>query len=123
MAHFAEVDKDGIVLRVLVVDDLHENDGQTFLAETLNLGGTWIKTSYNTIGNTHIAGGTPLHKNYAGVGYSWDGTGFFPPSPCSSWILDKNTYTWEAPTPKPTDGKDYQWVEEDLNWQEIVLPK
>lgn len=121
MAHFAEIDENNIVTRVLVVDDLHEADGQNYLANELGLGGTWIKTSYNTIGGVHTNGGTPLNKNYAGIGYTWDGTGFFAPQPFPSWTLDKTTYLWQAPTPMPTDGKLYEWVEADLNWQVVSV--
>jgi len=119
MAHFAEIDANNIVTRVLVVDDLHQADGQNYLANELGLGGTWIQTSYNTIGGVHTNGGTPLNKNYAGIGYTWDGTGFHAPQPFPSWKLNADSYLWEAPTPMPTDGKLYQWVEADLNWQLI----
>ena len=119
MAHFAEIDANNIVTRVLVVDDLHQADGQNYLANELGLGGTWIQTSYNTIGGVHTNGGTPLNKNYAGIGYTWDGTGFHAPQPFPSWKLNADSYLWEAPTPMPTDGKVYQWVEADLNWQLI----
>jgi hypothetical protein len=47
MAHFAEIDKDGFVVQVLVVNDSQESRGQDFLAGDLKLGGTWIQTSYN----------------------------------------------------------------------------
>jgi hypothetical protein len=66
MAHFAEIDENGIVLRVLVVDDSQENRGQEFLADDLGLGGTWIQTSYNV----NFAG------KYAGIGDIWDGEKF-----------------------------------------------
>ena len=91
MAHFAEIDENNIVTRVLVVDDANENDGQTFLAETCNLGGTWIKTSYNTQGGVHSNGGTPLRKNYAGIGYTYDSErdAFISPKPFASWVLDE----------------------------------
>jgi hypothetical protein len=121
MAHFAEIDSNNVVTRVLVVDDLHESDGQNYLANELGLGGTWIKTSYNTIGGVHTNGGTPLHKNYAGIGYTWDGTGFAAPQPFPSWKLNADSYLWEAPTPMPTDGKIYSWDEATLSWVEIAL--
>ncbi len=123
MAHFAEIDENNIVTRVLVVDDSQENNGQTFLADTLCLGGTWIKTSYNTQGGVHTNGGIPLRKNYAGIGYTYDSgrDAFIPPKPYNSWILNEDTCLWDAPNPMPTDGKPYRWVEEDLSWQEIVL--
>ena len=124
MAHFAEIDQNNIVTRVLVVDNSEENNGQVFLAETLGLGGTWIKTSYNTFGGVHANGGTPLRKNYAGIGYTYDSSrdAFIPPKPYASWILNEDTCLWDAPTPMPVqEGKIFKWVEEDLNWQEIVI--
>lgn len=122
MAHFAEIDENNIVIRVLVVADDQENRGQEFLADDCNLGGTWKKTSYNTQEGIHVLGGTPFRKNYAGIGYSYDSVrdAFIPPKPFNSWTLDEDTCNWQAPTPRPTDGKSYVWVEEDLNWQEVV---
>jgi len=112
MAHWAKVE-DGIVTQVNVVeDDFIQANPQRYT-------GTWIKTSYNTHGNQHSLGGTPLNKNYAGIGYTWDGVGFAAPQPFASWSLNADTYLWEAPTPMPNDGKRYQWVEADLNWQEV----
>jgi hypothetical protein len=119
MAHFAEIGENNIVTRVLVVDDLHQADGQTFLANELGLGGTWIQTSYNTVGGVHTNGGIALHKNYAGIGYTWDGVGFAAPQPFPSWTLNADSYLWEAPTPMPTDGKIYEWDESTLSWKEI----
>ena len=110
MAHFAKV-IDGIVEQVIVADTAE-------WCET-NLGGTWIQTSYNTIGNTHTLGGTPLHKNYAGIGYSWDGVGFAAPQPYSSWTKNSDTYLWEAPSPRPTDDKFYEWDEATTSWVEV----
>jgi hypothetical protein len=113
MAHFAKI-VDGTVETVIVAEtkDWCEN----------NLGGTWIQTSYNTHGNVHTLGGTPLNKNYAGIGYTWDGTGFAAPQPYPSWQLDEDTYLWQAPTPKPEDGNPYEWDEESLSWIEIEIP-
>ena len=108
MSHWAEIDSNNTVLRVLVADNKEWCQA--------NLGGTWVQTSYNTQANQHPEG-RPLHKNYAGVGYSWDGTGFAAPQPYPSWTLDADTYVWQAPTPMPEDGEKYTWVEADLNWQ------
>jgi len=113
MAHFAKV-VDGVVEQVIVADTKEWCEN--------NLGGTWVQTSYNTHGNVHTLGGTPLHKNYAGIGYTWDGTGFAAPQTYSSWTLNSNTYLWEAPTPMPTDGKPYNWDEPTLSWVEVTLP-
>ena len=125
MAHFAEVDENNIVTRVLVVDNSEEDNGQVFLAETLGLGGTWLKTSYNTQGGVHSNGGTPFRKNYAGIGYTYDSgrDAFIPPKPYASWVLNEDKCLWDAPTPMPVEeGKMFRWVEEDLNWQEVIIP-
>ncbi|NDC49225.1 MAG: hypothetical protein EBZ61_09155 [Micrococcales bacterium] len=118
MAHFAEIDENGIVLRVLVVDNAQESNGQDFLANTLGLGGTWVKTSYNTVGGVHNNGGTPLRKNYAGIGYTYDSDrdAFIPPKPYASWILNEDSCLWEAPVAYPTDGALYTWNEETTSW-------
>ncbi len=121
MAHFAEIDATNTVTQVLVVGDDQEHRGQEFLADDLGLGGTWIQTSYNTHANTHQLGGTPLHMNYAGVGYSWDGTGFASPQPYPSWSLDEN-YVWQPPTPYPDDGGLYVWDEDTTSWVEATPP-
>jgi hypothetical protein len=110
MGHFAKI-VDGTVETVIVADTKEWCEN--------NLGGTWIQTSYNTYGGVHSLGGTPLHKNYAGIGYTWDGIGFAGPQPYNSWQLDQETYLWQAPTPMPEDGKVYDWDEETLSWIEI----
>jgi hypothetical protein len=110
MAHFAEI-IDGVVERVIVADTKEWCEA--------NLGGTWVQTSYNTQGGVHSQGGTPLHKNYAGIGYTWDGTGFAAPQPYASWTLNAETYQWDAPTPMPADDKHYTWNEETTSWVEV----
>ena len=110
MAHYAKVES-GIVTQVIVADSQEWCQA--------NLGGTWVQTSYNTIGNVNSReGGIALHKNYAGIGYTWDGTGFAAPEPYPSWIKNSDTYLWEAPTPMPTDGKVYRWNESTTSWVE-----
>ncbi len=111
MAHFAKV-VDGIVEQVIVADTKEWCEA--------NLGGTWVQTSYNTRGNEHPEG-RPLHKNYAGIGYSWDGTGFAAPQPYPSWSLDLFSYLWQAPVAKPEDGKAYTWDEATTSWVEVTL--
>lgn len=108
MAHYAKVE-DGVVTQVIVADTREWCEA--------NLGGTWVQTSYNTKGNQHPEG-RPLHKNYAGIGYTWDGTGFAAPQPYPSWTKNSDTYLWEAPTPMPTDGKRYSWDEASTSWVE-----
>ena len=123
MAHFAEINADNLVVRVLVVPDAQEDRGQEFLADDLGLGGTWKKTSYNTQAGVHVNGGTPYRKNYAGVGYTFDAErdAFIAPKPYASWILNEATCRWEAPTPMPTtEGKFYRWSEADLAWTEVT---
>jgi hypothetical protein len=122
MAHFAEIDGEGTVLRVLVVADDQEARGQEFLADDLGLGGTWKKTSYNTAGNVHANGGTPYRKNYAGIGFKYDAVkdAFIPPKPFASWTLDVETCLWNAPTPMPTDDKLYVWDEPTTSWKEVT---
>jgi hypothetical protein len=114
MAHFAQV-VDGVVAQVIVADDQQWCEN--------NLGGTWVQTSYNTHGGVHKLGGSPFHKNYAGIGYTWDGNGFAAPQPYASWTLDKETYLWNAPTPAPVEeGKMFAWDEPTLSWVEVELP-
>ena len=119
MAHWAELDQNNIVTRVLVGSNEDPDEGYQWLIN--NLGGTWVKTSYNTRGGTHSLGGTPLRKNYAGIGYSYDSTrdAFIPPKPFNSWILNEDTCLWDAPVAYPTDGNRYTWNEENLAWEAI----
>ena len=97
--------------------------GHDFLATDLGLGGTWIQTSYNTRGGVHSSGGTPLRKNYAGIGYTYDSgrDAFIPPKPFASWVLDEGTCLWNAPVPYPTDGKMYNWNEATTSWVVVSL--
>lgn len=115
MGHFAKV-VDGKVTQVIVAEpDFFD----TFVDSSP---GAWIQTSYNTQGGVHTQGGTPLRKNYAGVGYSYDAVrdAFIPPQPFASWVLDDDTCLWNAPTPMPQDGKIYGWDEPTLAWKELV---
>jgi len=106
MAHFAEIDNDNKVLRVLVIDNEHERNGQQYLADDLGFGGTWIQTSYNTHGGVHDLGGIPLRKNYAGIGYTYDESrdAFIAPQNFPSWILDEDSCTWNPPVEYPSDA-------------------
>jgi hypothetical protein len=107
MAHYAKVE-DGIVTQVIVAD------GPDWCEQ--NLGGEWVQTSYNTRGGVHSGGKFPIHKNYAGVGYTFDGVGFAAPQPYPSWTLNSESYLWEAPVAYPTDGESYSWDEETTSW-------
>ena len=130
MAHWAELDANNVVTRVLVGDnnDPAGDEGYQWLLD--NLGGTWVKTSYNAVGGKRrnpetgeVTEEVGFRKNYAGIGYTFDAgrDAFIPPKPFNSWVLNEDTCLWDAPTPYPADGKMYRWVEEDLNWQEVVL--
>ena len=124
MAHFAKINENNIVEQVIVIhnNELLDNGiesqekGKQFCADLF--GGTWVQTSYNTIGNQHPEG-RPLHKNYAGIGYHWDGVGFYAPQPFPSWSKNEDTYIWEAPIAYPTDGKVYEWNEAAQKWDEV----
>ena len=122
MAHFAKLGVGNIVEQVIVVSNdvaTTEQAGIEFLRKTFNDNHLpVIQTSYNTRNNIHTLGGTPLRGNYAGIGYTYDQTNdvFYAPQPFNSWILNKNTWTWEAPIAYPTDGKIYNWDEPTKTW-------
>jgi hypothetical protein len=111
MSHFAELDENNIVLRVLVGDNNLPNEGYDWFVE--NLGGTWVQTSYN---------GT-IRKNFAGIGFTYDEEldAFIAPQPYESWTLNTQTARWMSPTPYPQDGRIYEWDEENLNWKEVEV--
>ena len=97
MAHFAELDNNNVVLRVVVVgndcvpSDEHV-DGETWCINFFK-GGTWKQTSYNN----------NFRKQYAGIGYTYDAAKnkFISPQPYASWSLDAND-DWQAPVTYPT---------------------
>ena len=114
MAHFAEIDSNNVVLRVIVIDNKDTSDANGIEKEYIGaafcerlFGGTWKQTSYN--GNKR--------KNYAGVGYTYnaDIDAFVPPQPYPSWTLDANAQ-WQAPVTMPSDGKMYSWDEATISW-------
>jgi hypothetical protein len=118
MAHFAKLDENNVVVFVTV--GRQEDDG---LEDELSArtGDVYKQTSYNTWGGVHALGGTPLRKNYAGIGYIYDGArdAFIAPQPFPSWVLDEDSCLWEAPVPYPTDGADYVWDESAVAWVEV----
>ena len=117
MAHFAKV-TDGKVTQVIVAEP------EFFTTFVDSSPGQWIQTSYNTHGGVHANGGTPLRKNYAGIGYSYDAQrdAFIPPKPFASWILNEQTCLWNAPVSMPTGDKMYTWDEATTNWIEVTPP-
>lgn len=114
MEHFAKV-VDGKVTQVIVAEP------EFFESFIDSSPGEWIKTSYNTHGGKHINGGTPLRKNYAGIGFTYDATldAFIPPQPFASWTLNEDTCLWQAPVEYPNDGKAYIWNETKSSWEEV----
>ena len=118
MSHFAKLDKNNIVTFVTV--GRQEDDGLE--AElTARTGDVYKQTSYNTSGGVHLLGGTPLRKNYAGIGFTYDETrdAFIPPKPYDSWVLDEDTCLWVAPIAYPAEG-DYAWDKEAGDWVEVI---
>jgi len=115
MSHFAKINN-GVVEQVIVAEP---EFFETFVDTTP---GEWVQTSYNTYGGQHRNGGTPLRKNYAGIGYTYDRQrdAFIPPKPFASWVLNEETCLWEAPTPMPTDDKNYRWDETTTAWVEVT---
>ena len=119
MAHFAELNENNEVLRVIVVDnnDTSNSDGEeieligiSFLKGLFGNDTNWKQTSYN--GNFRV--------RYAGIGYSYDETldAFVPPKPYDSWIINSTTADWEAPITQPEltqeqedSGYYYYWDE------------
>jgi len=111
MAHYAKV-KENIVIEVMVAEEeFFENFVDTSP-------GVWIQTSYNTYGGKHTQGGTPLRKNYASVGYTYDADrdAFIPPQPYKSWLLNEETCLWEPPVAIPEGDELYIWDENSLSW-------
>jgi hypothetical protein len=114
MSHFAKVEN-GIVTQVIVAEQDVIDSGM--------FGTGWVQTSYNTAGGVHKNGGTPLRKNYAGIGYTYDSSrdAFISPKPYPSWILNETTCLWDSPTPMPVvEGKRFTWDEPTTSWVEVT---
>jgi hypothetical protein len=120
MAHFAELNENNIVQRVIVVDNKDCLDANNVESEAVGiafchnlLGGTWKQTSYNA----------NFRKNYAGNGYVYDSSkdAFIQPKPFSKWILNEETCQWEAPIAYPDDEKFYIWNDNKGEWEESSL--
>jgi hypothetical protein len=119
MAHFAEINSNNEVLRVIVINnsELLDQSGQE--QEQIGIdfcrklfGGNWIQTSYNN----------KFRKNYAARGHIYDSQrdAFISPQPFPSWILNETTCSWESPIPYPNDSSQYKWNEDNLSWQKII---
>lgn len=123
MSHFAELNDNNVVLRVVVVNNEvltdkngneSEQKGIDFLKSLYGENTNWVQTSYNS----------SFRKNYAGIGYKYDdiADAFISPKPFESWILNEQTYKWESPIPRPDDGKVYTWDEQTISWLEMPTP-
>ena len=126
MASFAKIGLNNKVIEVLSVvnEVLHDSNGIEqesigidFLTKLTGYP-VWKQTSYNTLGGVHNNGGTPLRKNHAGIGYTYDEDrdAFIPPKPFNSWLLNESTCNWEAPITRPEGNNDYYWNESTLTW-------
>lgn len=110
MAHYAEVDKNNVVVCVLCIDnDWTEKEAQDFLAKLSN--NRWVQTSYND----------SFRGQYAGRGFTYDKDLdiFISPKPYSSWLLDTKTGRWDPPVSYPEDGKRYEWDESVKGWKDM----
>ena len=131
MASFAKIGLNNKVIEVLSVNNEvlkdsngieQEINGIDFLTKLTGYP-LWKQTSYNTLGGIHSSNGTPLRKNHAGIGYTYDEDrdAFIPPKPFNSWILNEDTCLWNTPINKPTDELEeneyYCWNESIINWE------
>ena len=129
MASFAKIGLNNKVIEVLSVNNEVLKDANGIEQESIGIDfltkltgyPVWIQTSYNTHGGIHKSGGTPLRKNHAGIGYTYDEDrdAFIPKKPYQSWVLNEDTCRWEAPVAMPTDGNRYKWNETNLTWDII----
>ena len=107
MSQFAKLDENNLVTEVIVGNpSMTPEQALQFITDTF--GGTWVQTSYTGA----------IRYNFAGIGYSYDSVAdaFIAPQPYASWLLNTDTYTWQAPVPYPTDGEAYYWDESVINW-------
>ena len=114
MSHYAKIEN-GLVTQVIVAE-------AEFFDTFIDLSpGEWLQTSYNTYAGEHTLGGTPLRKNYASIGFTYDATrdAFIPPKKFESWTLNETSCLWEPPVAYPDDDKEYTWNETDQTWDEV----
>jgi len=129
MASFAKIGLNNKVIEVLSVNNEvlkdangveQEVNGIDFLTKLTGYP-LWKQTSYNTNGGVHSSGGTPLRKNHASIGmtYDEDRDAFIPKKPFTSWVLNETTCLWESPVAYPNDGQRYNWNEQNQTWDLI----
>jgi hypothetical protein len=131
MASFAKIGLNSKVIEVLSVHNNVLKDSNGIEQEAIGIDfltkltgyPVWKQTSYNTYGGIHSSGGTPLRKNHAGIGYTYDETrdAFIPPKPFNSWILNEDTCLWNAPVARPENDNMYSWNEQTLSWDKIEV--
>jgi len=132
MAYFAKLGIGNIVEQVISINNTvitnangveQEQLGVDFINKLYNTRDVWKQTSYNTIGGVHSSNGTPLRKNFAGIGFQYDQQrdAFIAPKPFNSWILNEDTCLWEAPVAKPQDDNKYRWNESTLTWDIVEV--
>ena len=112
MAHYALLDENNIVTKVIVgKDEGGDTDWEQYYSNVHSK--TCKRTSYNSYAGQHNDGGVCFRKNYAGIGFTYDASNdaFIAPKPYNSWTLNNTTYLWEAPITKPDDGQPYVWDE------------
>jgi len=126
MASFAKIGLNSKVIQVVSVHNNElkdsngveqENIGIQFLESTTGWS-IWKQTSYNTYAGEHKLGGTPLRKNHASIGMTYDENrdAFIPKKLYNSWTLNETTCRWDPPVAYPTDGQPYEWNEENQQW-------
>ena len=131
MASFAKIGLNNKVIEVqsVVNEVLHDSNGVEqesigidFLTKLTGYP-VWKQTSYNTHAGVHDNDGTPLRKNHAGIGYTYDETrdAFIPKKPFNSWILNEDTCLWEAPVARPENDNMYSWNESTLTWDIVEV--
>lgn len=112
MAHWAEIDSDNKVIRVLVTDnnDPNGDEGYQWLVDTF--GGNWVKTSYNA----------NIRKKFAGIGDTYDRIrdAFIPEKPAEGLVFNEEDWSWHPPIPMPDDGKSYGWNNDNMSWEEVI---
>lgn len=113
MAHWAKLDENNVVIEVTVGDNFDPNGDEGYQWLVDNLGGKWVKTSYNAT----------IRKNFAAVGFIYDEIldAFIAPKPFDSWVLDNETCTWVSPSPYPESNDIYVWDESTLSWKLNIL--
>ena len=131
MASFAKIGLNSKVIEVLSVHNNVLKDSNGVEQEVIGIDfltkltgyPVWKQTSYNTHGGVHNNGGTPLRKNHAGIGYTYDETrdAFIAPKPFNSWILNEDTCRWEAPVAIPENNSMYRWNETTLTWDIVEV--